>query len=61
MEALPEDPEAALGHWQRTLKRAAWEAFDRVTDQVVHDPQKLKAVVRSRGQLAAGLGKVLPS
>jgi CRISPR system Cascade subunit CasA len=61
MEALPDDADAALTDWQRTLNRAAWEAFDRVTDQVVHDPQKLKAVVRSRGQLAAGLGKVLPS
>jgi CRISPR system Cascade subunit CasA len=61
MEALPDDADAAMSDWQRTLKRAAWEAFDRVTDQVVHDPQKLKAVVRSRGQLAAGLGKTLPS
>jgi CRISPR system Cascade subunit CasA len=61
MEALPEHPDGALTAWQTTLKRAAWEAFDGVTEQVSHDPQRLKAVVRSRGQLAAGLGKVLPS
>jgi CRISPR system Cascade subunit CasA len=61
MEALPEDAGTALSNWQRTLKRAAWDAFDHVTDQPSRDPHKLKAVVRSRGQLAAGLGKVLPS
>jgi hypothetical protein len=61
MEALPDDPDGALTTWQETLKRSAWSAFDRVTDQVTHDPQKLKAVVRSRGQLAGGLKKVLPS
>jgi CRISPR system Cascade subunit CasA len=57
MEALPSDPEAALTDWQATLRKAAWRAFDRVTQQLSHDPQKLKAVVRARGQLAAGLKK----
>ena len=61
MEALPDAPDAALEGWQETLRRAAWQAFDRVTNQVSHAPQKLKAVVRSRGQLAAGIAKALPS
>jgi CRISPR system Cascade subunit CasA len=61
METLPHDADGALTAWQETLHRSAWAAFDRVTDQVSHDPQKLKAVVRSRGQLAGGLKKVLSS
>jgi CRISPR system Cascade subunit CasA len=61
MEALPKDPDAALARWQETLKRAAWDALDHVADQLSHAPHKLKAVVRSRGQLAAGLAKALPS
>jgi hypothetical protein len=59
MEALPEDAVAALTDWQETLRRAAWGAFDRVADNVSHDPHKLKAVVRARGQLGAGLKKAL--
>lgn len=59
MEALPHDADGALTAWQETLHRSAWASLDRVTDQVSHDPQKLKAVVRSRGQLAGGLKNVL--
>jgi CRISPR system Cascade subunit CasA len=61
MEALPGDPDAALVQWQETLRRAAWSAFDHVADQLRHDPHKLKAVVSAGGQLAAGLGRNLPS
>ncbi len=60
-ENLPTNSQSALATWQKTLKRAAWSAFDRLADDLRHDPQKLKAVVRARGQLAAGLGKVLPN
>lgn len=59
MQGLPVDREAAMGTWQTTLKQAAWAAFARTSDQFSHDAHKLKAVVRSRGQLAAGLGRVL--
>jgi len=61
MGALPDDIDTAMSNWRKTLERAAWAAFDQVTDQLAHDPHKLKAVVHSRGQLAAGLGKALPS
>lgn len=61
MEALPHDADAALSEWQRTVRRTAWRAFDRVTAEASRDPHKLKAVVRSREQLGAGLAKALPS
>jgi hypothetical protein len=61
MEALLEQGrEAALEAWRGVLLRAAWAAFDPVAEGVGHDPYSLKAVVRARGQLAAGLGKALP-
>ena len=58
MNAMPKDPIAALNDWQEMLRKAAWDAFDRVADNVNHDPHKLKAVVRARGQLGAGLKKI---
>lgn len=61
METLPESREAALTDWQETLQRAAWSAFDHVADHLSHDPHKLKAVVRARGQLGAGLKGALPA
>lgn len=61
MEALPEGMEGALERWRETLLRTAWRAFDQVTDNLGHDPRTLKAVVRARDQLAAGLAKALPA
>ena len=61
MEALPQGVNKALVIWRKTLWRTAWEAFDQVADNLGHDPRTLKAVVRARGQLAAGLSKALPS
>jgi CRISPR system Cascade subunit CasA len=61
LEALPDNQEAALAVWRETLRRTAWDAFDQVADGVGYDPIGLKAVVHGREQLAAGLGKVLPS
>jgi CRISPR system Cascade subunit CasA len=60
LEALPGDVEGTLAGWRETLRRTAWAAFDRVTGDLERDPHKLKATVRARDQLAAGLGKVLP-
>jgi hypothetical protein len=57
---LPARQDQALETWRETLRRAAWEAFDQVAGNLEHDPSKLKAVVRARDQLAAGLGKALP-
>ena len=60
VEKLPDDVEGTLERWQQTLRRTAWTAFDRVANDLEHDPRNLKATVYARGQLAAGLGKVLP-
>jgi hypothetical protein len=61
MGALPQDVDTAMREWEATLRRTAWHALDRAADQVSHNRQKLKAVVRARGQLAAGLAKALPA
>jgi CRISPR system Cascade subunit CasA len=58
---LTEDIEDALDAWHDTVRRVAWQAFDYVAAQVEHDPRNLKAAVRGRGQLAAGLSKTLPA
>jgi CRISPR system Cascade subunit CasA len=60
MEALPTGKEEALGTWSQTLRRTAWNAFEAVAGNLGHDPRSLKAVVRAREQLAAGLAKALP-
>jgi CRISPR system Cascade subunit CasA len=60
LEALPDDIEGTLTGWRKTLRSTAWAAFDRVAGDLEYDPRHLKATVRARGQLAAGLGKVLP-
>jgi CRISPR system Cascade subunit CasA len=59
MEALPAGAEEALERWRATILRTAWRAFGQVTDNLGYDPHTLKAVVRARDQLAAGLGKAL--
>jgi CRISPR system Cascade subunit CasA len=61
VEALPGDVEGVLAGWRETLRRAAWAAFDRVARNLEHDARHLKAAVRARDQLAAGLGKALPT
>jgi len=60
VEDLVDRGEDAVGEWCKTLRRTAWEAFDRLDNDLGRDPRALKAVVRARGQLATGLGKVLP-
>ena len=60
LEALPGAPETALDAWAETLRRTAWAAFGRVADNLGYHPRTLKAAVKSREQLAAGLGKALP-
>jgi hypothetical protein len=58
---LPQTTEEALTRWRETLVRTAWKAFSQVTDSMGYDPRVLKAVVRAREQLAAGLAKALPT
>ena len=60
LEALPDDVEGTLTDWRETLRRTAWAAFNRVAGDLERDPRNLKATVRARDQLAAGLGKALP-
>jgi CRISPR system Cascade subunit CasA len=60
VEDLPGGPELALKGWCATLRRTAWRAFDGVAHNVGAGPRGLKAEVRAREQLAAGLAKVLP-
>ena len=61
MTALLIETDEALVGWVRTLWRTAWDAFDQVAEHLAGDATSLKATVRARDQLAAGLGKVLPS
>jgi hypothetical protein len=59
--ALPEETERVLEGWRATLLRTAWSAFDQVAENLGRDPRTLKAIVRGRDQLAAGLSKALPA
>jgi CRISPR system Cascade subunit CasA len=60
MEDLPEDVEGVLTNWQERLRHTAWAALERIASDLERDTRNLKATVRAREQLAAGLGKVLP-
>jgi CRISPR system Cascade subunit CasA len=60
LEHLPIDRAETLAGWQQTLRRTAWNVFDSVAEEVEIDPLALKATVRGREQLAAGLAKALP-
>lgn len=60
LQGLPGDDTQTLKNWHNTLYRTAWQAFDEVAEDIETDPRALKAVVRGREQLAAGLAKVLP-
>jgi CRISPR system Cascade subunit CasA len=59
MEDVPQAVEQALGAWRSTLWKTAWDAFEQAGGNLSHDPRALKAVVRARDRLAAGLAKVL--
>jgi CRISPR system Cascade subunit CasA len=61
MEELPRARDGALESWRTTLWRTAWQAFEDVAANLGADPRSLKAVVRARDQLAAGLAKALPA
>jgi CRISPR system Cascade subunit CasA len=61
VEALPSGPEEALERWHRGLVREAWRAFDHAAELIAASPRSLKATVRARDQLAAGLAKALPA
>lgn len=60
MAGLPAEGNAALAAWRKTLLRAAWQALGSAADSLDGSPRRLKAEVRARGQLAAGLARALP-
>lgn len=60
MEALPKTREQTPQFWRRHLVTAAWESFDRVTRELEGNVRGLKATVKARGHLAAGLAQVFP-
>ncbi|MCB0189592.1 MAG: type I-E CRISPR-associated protein Cse1/CasA, partial [Caldilineaceae bacterium] len=61
LAALPDDPSDAVKTWRTTLKQTAWQALNGIADSLGTAPKVLKASVQARGQLAAGLAKVLPA
>jgi CRISPR system Cascade subunit CasA len=61
LEMLPNEQDSAIRAWQETLRRAAWRALERATEEVGATPRGLKAFVRARSQLGGGLAKVLPA
>lgn len=58
LERLPQDREAALIEWRKTLRHIAWDAFEAAAEDVETDARHMKAAVEGRGQLAAGLAKL---
>jgi CRISPR system Cascade subunit CasA len=60
LETLPDWREQVLENWRLKLIQAVWETFDPVTDSLGSDSRTLKALVRARSQLAAGLAETLP-
>jgi hypothetical protein len=59
VETLPQDMAGGMQDWAAVLRRVAWDALERVAGELEHRPRNLKAAVRARGQLRAGLSKVL--
>lgn len=60
LEALPDDPSAAVKEWRNTLRQTAWNALNGITGSLGTSPRALKATVQAQRQLAAGLAKALP-
>jgi len=59
MAALPDDPLRERTRWRETLRSAGWAALESVAGSLEDDLRRIKAVVRARDQLAAGLARVL--
>ena len=58
--ALPDDAIDAPLVWQRLLRRTAWASFEKAEATLGGSPRALRASVKAREQLAAGLGAALP-
>lgn len=58
--ALPDDATNAGLVWQQLLRRTAWTSFEESEAALGGSPAALRASVKAREQLAAGLGTVLP-
>lgn len=58
---IPDEPDATLEAWRNTLFQTAWAAFDEAANnQEGGNTRTLKAIVRARDQLTAGLASALP-
>ncbi len=57
--ALPADLTGSRLAWRETLRTCAREALEAVCRSLEQDPRRMKAVVRARDQLTAGLARVL--
>jgi CRISPR system Cascade subunit CasA len=55
---LPRAPDTALAEWYETVQRVAWDSLERAAQQAGDDVRSLKARVRARAQLGAGLRKI---
>ena len=55
---LPGAPDAALAAWYETVQQVAWGALEKAVRQAGEDVRALKAGVRARAQLGAGLRKI---
>lgn len=61
VQSLAAGDKTALEDWIMTLRKTAWGALEKVAAGLGRDPVSLKASVRAREKLGAGLSKVLPN
>ncbi len=59
MVRLPDEGSEVLREWGEHVRRVAREAFDRVADGLGDMPRALKAEIKARGRLEAGLKKIV--
>ena len=60
IESLPKGSEQALDTWRSALRQTGWDVLDQTIRSLGLAPRSFKAAAQARGQLAAGLRKVLP-
>lgn len=58
---LPVKTDETIQFWQEILRATARDALSHITDNLETTPRALKATVKARGQLEAGLAKEIPA
>jgi len=61
VQRLAAGEKSALEDWTMMLRKTAWESLEKAMMGLGGDPVSLKASVRAREKLGAGLSKVLPN